>query len=146
MAKADLAPPARNELQKGTIMTCISRNKNVVEISLRQIDYGKVFRILKLLETNEVSVFETEVDRYVFKGTIPIEELKNTVKDIESVIFDGEVEHCEFDKEFDVFANRKVFVDFNLGEKEVLIFINLDNTAITFEEIKKEVKKEKCLL
>lgn len=123
-------------------MTCISRNKNVVEISLRQIDYGKVFRILKLLETNEVSVFETEVDRYVFKGTIPIEELKNTVKDIESVIFDGEVEYCEFDKEFDVFANRKVFVDFNLGEKEVLIFINLDNTAITFEEIKKEVKKE----
>lgn len=123
-------------------MTCISRNKNVVEISLRQIDYGKVFRILKLLETNEVSVFETEVDRYVFKGTIPIEELKNTVKDIESVIFDDEVEHCEFDKEFDVFANRKVFVDFNLGEKEVLIFINLENTAITFEEIKKEVKKE----
>ena len=48
-------------------MTCISRNKNVVEISLRQIDYGKVFRILKLLETNEVSVFETEVDRYVVK-------------------------------------------------------------------------------
>lgn len=72
-------------------MTCISRNKNVIEISLRQIDYGKVFRILKLLETNEVSVFETEVDRYVFKGTIPIEELKNTVKGIESVIFDGEV-------------------------------------------------------
>lgn len=122
-------------------MNCISRNKNVVEISLRQIDYEKIIRILKLLEIKEVSVFETEVDRYVFKGTIPIEELKNTVKDIESVIFDGEVEHCEFDKEFDVFANRKVFVDFNLGEKEVLIFINLDNTAITFEEIKKEVKK-----
>ncbi len=134
-------------------MTCISRNKNVVEISLRQIDYGKVFRILKLLEINEVSVFETEVDRYVFKGTVSIEELKNTVKDIESVIFDGEVEHCEFDKEFDVFANRKVFVDFNLGEKEVLIFINLENTAITFEEIKKNLRKnlkklkeEKCLL
>ena len=98
-------------------MTCISRNKNVVEISLRQIDYGKVFRILKLLETNEVSVFETEVDRYVFKGTVPIEELKNTVNDIESVIFDGEVEHCEFDKEFDVLQTEK-YLSISILEKK----------------------------
>ncbi|MBR2341301.1 MAG: hypothetical protein IKA72_02705 [Clostridia bacterium] len=116
----------------------ITKNKNLLNISFFKIDFQKVKELLILLDIKIVSVFFDKCNKYVFSKSIAINDFSSYLSQINcsTLIFDDEVEKCLIDKEIDLLTNKKILIDYNLGENMTNILVNLKNTKITEEEIK----------
>lgn len=123
----------------------ISKNKSIFSVSFYKIDYEKTLKLLKYLKVDGVSVFVDNIKEYTFTKNILVEDFIEYMSALDEItlIFDGKVSHCIMDKEMEVLSNKKILIDFNLGENLTSILINLDNTKdvkITKEIIKKIMK------
>lgn len=120
----------------------ITENKNLLNISFFKIDFQKVKELLEFLDINLVSVFLDKGNNYLFSKLININEFNSYFSEINcsTLIFDDEVTTCLLDKELNLLMNKKILIDYNLGENMTNIFINLNKIKITKEEIKKIFK------
>lgn len=116
----------------------ITENKNLLNISFFKIDFQKVKELLEFLDINLVSVFLDKGNNYLFSKLININEFNSYFSEINcsTLIFDDEVTTCLLDKELNLLMNKKILIDYNLGENMTNIFINLNKIKITKEEIK----------
>lgn len=120
----------------------ITKNKNLLNISFFKIDFQKVKELLEFLDINLVSVFLDKGNNYLFSKLIDINELDSYFLEINcsTLIFDDKITTCLIDKELNLLMNKKILIDYNLGENMTNIFINLNKIKITKEEIKRIFK------
>lgn len=120
----------------------ITKNKNLLNISFFKIDFQKVKELLEFLDINLVSVFLDKGNNYLFSKSIDINELDSYFLEINcsTLIFDDKITTCIIDKELNLLMNKKILIDYNLGENMTNIFINLNKIKITKEEIKRIFK------
>ena len=120
----------------------ISKNKNLLSITFWNIDYKKVLQLLKFLKVDNVSVFIDEGQEYSFKEIITIDDFVKHILDIKEpiLIFDNLVTQCLMNEELEILSNKKILIDFNLGENMTYILINLNNANIFEEDVRKIMK------
>lgn len=116
-----------------------SPKSGIINVSFYKIDYEKVLRLFESLKIDNVSVFVYNGHKYCFKKIIPVREFKKYVTDLKesTLIFDDEVTECFMDKELEILSNKKILVDFNLGENLTCILINTNIVGIGKKEIKR---------
>lgn len=115
----------------------ISNNKNFLSVSFYKINFEAVKKLLMILNIDIVSIFLDEGHQYSFDKFICIDEFVEYLsKNKHSIIiFNGQVPRCIMDKEVEILLNKKILIDYNLGENMTNLLINLNNTEIAKEKI-----------
>ena len=116
----------------------VSRKRNLLNINFHTIHYKKALQLLELLKVDKISIFIEQGDKYCFKNIISIKQFMKYIKPLKEsmLIFDGDVRECLIDRELNVVSDKKILIDFNYGENETTILVNLKHIDILEENIR----------
>ena len=114
----------------------ISKNEALLSVSACKMDFEKAENLLRFLGVDSVTVFIDEGNWYSFQNTFQISDLKKYISEADNslLIFDDYIAECLMDKELDILMNKKIMIDYNLGENMTHILINLKKVEITKEK------------
>lgn len=117
----------------------ISKDKKFISISFYKIDYDKILSLLNLIRIERISIFIDKGNKYCFNKSNSTNEFIEWASKLNQsvLIFDNLVDECFVDKEIETLSNRKLLIGIDLGENQVSILINRNNTNLQIENIKK---------